>query len=139
MTKEEDYFGWADASDDDGIPSIDDDFAQIDDMPPRDDDSQIDKLPDDLGMEHSSQPVSEDASMSMLLKAAGWHPFLHLFVRISNMLYGNYPEWRRPNILASKHRRMFWYSWISDQIVHWLCVLGVLAFVAVTAWKALFA
>lgn len=96
MTKEEDYFGWADASDDDGIPSIDDDFAQIDDMPPRDDDSQIDKLPDDLGMEHSSQPVSEDASMSMLLKAAGWHPFLHLFVRISNMLYGNYREWQRP-------------------------------------------
>lgn len=139
MTKEEDYFGWADASDDDGIPSTDDDFAQIDNMPPRDDDSQIDKLPDDLGMEHSSQPVSEDANMSMLLKAAGWHPFLHLFVRISNMLYGNYPEWQRPNILAAKHKRMFWYSWLSDQIVQWLCVLGVLAFAAATAWKALFA
>lgn len=139
MTEEEDYFGWTDASDADGIPSTDDDFAQIDNMPPRDDDLQIDKLPDDLGMEHSFQPGSEDASMSMLLKAAGWHPFLHLFVRISNMLYGNYPEWQRHNILASRHRRMFWYSWLSDQIVQWLCVLGVLAFAAGTAWKALFA
>lgn len=53
MTEEEDYFGWTDASDADGIPSTDDDFAQIDNMPPRDDDLQIDKLPDDLGMEHS--------------------------------------------------------------------------------------
>lgn len=33
MTEEEDYFGWTDASDADGIPSTDDDFAQIDNMP----------------------------------------------------------------------------------------------------------
>lgn len=139
MTEEKDYFGWVDASDADGIPSTEDDFSQIENTPPRDDGSQINNLPDDLGLEPSSQSGSEDVNMNMLIKAAGWHPFLHLFVRISNMLYGNYPEWQRPNILASKHRHMFRYSWVSDQIVQWLCVIGVLAFVGVTAWKALFA
>lgn len=137
MTEEEDYFGWTEASDADDIPSMEDDFAQPSDLPPKDDDSQIEKLPDDLGLESSSQPESKDMNMNMLLKAAGWHPFLHLFVRISNMLYGNYPEWQRPNVLAARHRCMFRYSWVSDQIVQWLCVLGVLAFIGATAYKAL--
>lgn len=77
MTEEEDYFGWTEASDVDDIPSMEDDFAQPSDLPPKDDDSQIEKLPDDLGLESSSQPESKDMNMNMLLKAAGWHPFLH--------------------------------------------------------------
>lgn len=136
--EEDDYFGWADAPDADDIPTLDDDFTTFDDMaPPKTDESQISKLPDDMGMESPSSNSGGVSSMNMLLKAAGWHPFLHFFVRISNMMYGNFPEQKRPNILASRHRKMFWYSWVCDQIVQWACVVGVLVFAGIAAWKAL--
>lgn len=138
MTGEEDDFAWSDANDSNTIPSLDDDFAKPDELPSKDDNAQIDRLMDDMGMEPPSKTESEDANMNMLLKAAGWHPFLHLFVRVSNMMYGNYPEWQRPSILAREHERWFRYSWFSDQVVQWACVIGVLLFIGATAWKALF-
>lgn len=77
--------------------------------------TQLDALPDDMGPESKVMGTSSD--VGVLLNAIGWHPFMHFFVRLSNMLYGSQQEVKRPNILAYRHPVIFWFHLIMDELV----------------------
>lgn len=91
-------------------------------------DEPIDSLPDDMGFEN--QVKSSGVDVGMIMNAAGWHPFMHFFVRLSNMLYGSVPETRRPNMLAYRHPFIFWLHLVLDDLFQ-IAVLAILLFVLV--------
>ena len=62
--------------------------------------------------------MGTSSDVGVLLNAIGWHPFMHFFVRLSNMLYGSQQEVKRPNILAYRHPIIFWFHLIMDELVH---------------------
>ncbi|OZG49823.1 hypothetical protein [Bombiscardovia coagulans] len=82
-------------------------------------------------------PFGGSSEAAPLLAASGWHPFLHFFVKVANMVHGEANPCDRVRMLSAEHPKFFLFSWIADEFLETIVVAGSVMFICMVVEKTI--
>lgn len=82
-------------------------------------------------------PFGGTSEAAPLLSASGWHPFMHFFVKVSNMMHGSADPCDRAGMLKAEHPGFFRFSWIMDEVLETVVVVLSVVFISLIVEKAI--
>ena len=100
---------------------------------PSDGDQRTEMVED---MSPEKGPFGGSSEAAPLLVASGWHPFMHFFVKMANMLHGSAAPCDRVGMLKAEHPVFFRFSWIADEVLEIVVVILSVVFISLAVEKA---
>ncbi|WP_127975602.1 hypothetical protein [Bifidobacterium aemilianum] len=88
-------------------------------------------------MSPENGPFGSASDAAPLLAASGWHPFMHFFVKVANMMHGDADPCDRAGKLKEEHPGFFRFSWIMDEALETVVVILSVVFISMVVEKAI--